>query len=58
LGELCGSAAGKLHTGSSRNDQVATDLRLWLLEHLPELDEAWQGFQAALLERAEKISVS
>jgi argininosuccinate lyase len=32
LGELCGAAAGKLHTGRSRNDQVATDLRLWLLE--------------------------
>lgn len=30
LGELIGSVAGKLHTGRSRNDQVATDLRLWL----------------------------
>jgi argininosuccinate lyase len=54
LGELCGPAAGKLHTGRSRNDQVATDLRLWMLERLPELDEAMGGLQSALLERAEK----
>jgi argininosuccinate lyase len=53
LGELCGAKAGKLHTGRSRNDQVATDLRLWLLEHLPALDGALAGFQASLLERAE-----
>ena len=53
LGELCGGTAGKLHTGRSRNDQVATDLRLWLLEHLPELDDALAGFQATLLGRAE-----
>jgi argininosuccinate lyase len=32
LGELIGDAAGKLHTGRSRNDQVATDFRLWLME--------------------------
>jgi argininosuccinate lyase len=54
LGELCGPVAGKLHTGRSRNDQVATDLRLWLLEHLPVLDEGLSDFQAALLERAEQ----
>ena len=53
LGELVGAVAGKLHTGRSRNDQVATDLRLWVLEALPELDQALAGFQAALLERAE-----
>ncbi len=34
LTELIGAAAGKLHTGRSRNDQVATDLRLWLREEL------------------------
>jgi argininosuccinate lyase len=53
LGELCGGPASKLHTGRSRNDQVATDLRLWLLDHLAELDEALAGFQAALVEKAE-----
>ena len=53
LGELIGPAAGKLHTGRSRNDQVATDLRLWLLEHLPRLGSAIKELQAALLRRAE-----
>ena len=38
LAELIGPLAGKLHTGRSRNDQVATDFRLWLLEALPMLD--------------------
>ena len=36
LGELIGAAAGKLHTGRSRNDQVATDMRLWMLDNLPK----------------------
>jgi argininosuccinate lyase len=53
LGELIGPAAGKLHTGRSRNDQVSTDLRLWLLDHIPELDATIAGLQQALLERAE-----
>ena len=35
--ELIGTAAGKLHTGRSRNDQVATDMRLWLVEALDEM---------------------
>ncbi len=53
LGELIGPLAGKLHTGRSRNDQVATDLRLWLLENLPPVEMAINELQAALLERAE-----
>jgi argininosuccinate lyase len=53
LGELIGPLAGKLHTGRSRNDQVATDLRLWLLEALPRLDAELAGLQSALVERAE-----
>jgi argininosuccinate lyase len=53
LGELIGPLAGKLHTGRSRNDQVATDFRLWLLENLPALDGAFKELQAALLGRAE-----
>ncbi len=52
LGELIGALAGKLHSGRSRNDQVATDLRLWLLDHLPALDEELRGLQGALLDRA------
>src|SRR5512141_823954 len=53
LGELIGAAAGKLHTGRSRNDQVATDFRLWMLDSLPLLDEAIQGLQSVLLALAE-----
>ncbi len=53
LGELIGALAGKLHTGRSRNDQVVTDLRLWLLEYLPRLDKSIANLQAALVERAE-----
>lgn len=54
LGELIGPLAGKLHTGRSRNDQVATDLRLWLIDHIPHLDAALSDLQKALLERAEQ----
>jgi argininosuccinate lyase len=53
LGELIGPAAGKLHTGRSRNDQVTTDFRLWVLDHLPVLDAAIREMQTALVERAE-----
>jgi argininosuccinate lyase len=53
LSELIGPLAGKLHTGRSRNDQVATDLRLWLLEALPRLDHAISGLQGAIIARAE-----
>jgi argininosuccinate lyase len=52
LGELIGPLAGKLHTGRSRNDQVATDFRLWLLEALPALDDAIVGLQQVLVGRA------
>src|SRR3990172_6705848 len=53
LGELIGPLAGKLHTGRSRNDQVATDFRLWMLASISSLDEAARGLQSALLARAE-----
>ena len=54
LGELIGPLAGKLHTGRSRNDQVATDFRLWILETLPKLDAAIAGLQSTLVMLAEK----
>ncbi|MEW5830597.1 MAG: argininosuccinate lyase [Chloroflexota bacterium] len=54
LGELIGPLAGKLHTGRSRNDQVATDFRLWMLDTLPELDSAISILQSALVALAEK----
>ena len=53
LGELIGETAGKLHTGRSRNDQVATDFRLWMLEALPELQNAIRGLQGVLVSVAE-----
>ncbi|MEA5079845.1 MAG: argininosuccinate lyase [Anaerolineaceae bacterium] len=53
LGELIGAAAGKLHTGRSRNDQVATDFRLWMLETLPQVSSAIQGLQTTLVLVAE-----
>ncbi|HBG74781.1 MAG: argininosuccinate lyase [Chloroflexi bacterium GWB2_49_20] len=53
LGELIGPLAGKLHTGRSRNDQVATDFRLWMLDALPVLDVAIKGFQSSLVTVAE-----
>ncbi len=52
LGELVGPAAGKLHTGRSRNDQVATDFRMWLLDTLPALDAAVRGLQSTLVSLA------
>ena len=54
LGEIIGSLSGKLHTGRSRNDQVATDFRLWMLDNIPALDAALVDLQSALVERAEQ----
>src|SRR5688572_3894750 len=53
LAELIGEAAGKLHTGRSRNDQVATDFRLWMLGAIPTLAAATKDLQSALVEQAE-----
>lgn len=52
LGELIGPAAGKLHTGRSRNDQVATDFRLWVMEAEATVIQRLRGLQRALLEQA------
>ncbi len=53
LYELAGPVAGKLHTGRSRNDQVATDVRLYLLEEVDRLGEQITALQRALLMQAE-----
>jgi argininosuccinate lyase len=53
LTETLGSVAGKLHTGRSRNDQVATDTRLWLRGAVLELDSALSGLISATCDRAE-----
>ena len=47
LGELIASVAGKLHTGRSRNDQVATDVRLWLRDQIDQLAAALRDVQQA-----------
>ncbi len=52
LTELVGPVGGKLHTGRSRNDQVATDFRLWLLEESTALDGLLREVQQALVDRA------
>ena len=54
LGELIGDAAGRLHTARSRNDQVATEFKLWVRDALDRLDRAIKGLQAALIKRAEQ----
>jgi len=51
--ELVGDAGRKLHTGRSRNDQVATALRLWLRDAIDEINGAARGAQGALLDLAE-----
>jgi argininosuccinate lyase len=53
LTELIGDAAGRLHTGRSRNDQVATDFRLWMLHAIPVLTGALKDMQSALVGQAE-----
>ncbi len=51
--DTIGPVAGKLHTARSRNDQVATDVRLWLQRRLPEVEGAIGALLSALLDRVE-----
>ena len=53
LAELIGPAAGRLHTARSRNDQVATDFRLWVRDCIDGFDAALKDLQSALLDKAE-----
>ncbi len=52
LAELIGPVAGRLHTARSRNDQVATDFRMWVREACLAADAALGALQAALVDRA------
>ncbi len=52
LAEIIGPAAGRLHTGRSRNDQVATDFRLWVREACARADAGLAALQRALLAQA------
>ncbi len=54
LSELIGDAAGRLHTARSRNDQVATDFKLWVRDELDALDSETEKLQATLIDRAEE----
>ncbi len=54
LGERIGPLAGKLHTGRSRNDQVATDLRLWARRAVDRLDRAIVALERSLVGLAER----
>src|SRR5467141_2578095 len=52
LAELIGPAAGRLHTARSRNDQVATDFRLWMRDAIDDMDAGLASYQRALAEQA------
>lgn len=54
LTELVGAVGGKLHTGRSRNDQVATDFRLWTMGAIEEVDNLLHAVQIALITQAEQ----
>jgi argininosuccinate lyase len=54
LSELIGPAAGRLHTARSRNDQVATDFKLWVRSRIDEIDGLLADYQRALAEKALK----
>ena len=54
LAALIGAPAGRLHTARSRNDQVATDMRLWVRDTLDELDGQMRDLQLALAEKAQE----
>jgi argininosuccinate lyase len=54
LAELIGAPAGRLHTARSRNDQVATDFRLWVRDAIDRLDRQLMALQAALIAQAER----
>ena len=54
LTALVGDAGKRLHTGRSRNDQVATDIRLWLRDTIDAIDGLLRSYQSALLDLAER----
>lgn len=54
LTELIGPLGGKLHTGRSRNDQVATDVRLWLLNEAKDVEQGLRALIRVMVERADQ----
>ena len=53
LGELVGNVAGKMHTGRSRNDQIATDVRLYVIDAIQDLRSAVGDLQQTIVAKAE-----
>ncbi|MGB3738161.1 MAG: lyase family protein, partial [Pontixanthobacter sp.] len=58
LTELVGPVAGRLHTARSRNDQVATDFRLWVRETIDATDAGLRALQCALVSQADVHAAS
>ncbi|MFN9580336.1 MAG: argininosuccinate lyase [Novosphingobium sp.] len=58
LAELIGPVAGRLHTARSRNDQVATDFRLWVRDAIDQADAGLRALQVALVTRAGEHAAS
>jgi argininosuccinate lyase len=58
LAELIGPVAGRLHTARSRNDQVATDFRLWVRDAFDQMDDGLAALQRALVTRAGEHAAS
>ena len=57
LQEIIGDTAGKLHTARSRNDQVVTDLKLWLRKDIDMILEELKILKKIIIKNAEKISM-
>ena len=57
LKDLIGDAGGRLHTGRSRNDQVATDFRLWVRGACDNTIESLQVLISSLIDKANKITI-
>ncbi len=58
LTDLIGPAGGRLHTGRSRNDQVALDVRLWVRDTIDSVETMLRDLQAALIDRADQYSAT
>ena len=58
LAELIGEPSGRLHTARSRNDQVATDFRLWVRAAIGQIDTGLRAFQSTLVMRADEHAES
>src|SRR6478736_6702701 len=56
LTDIIGPAGGRLHTGRSRNDQIALDVRLWVRDTIDKFELMLRELQAALIDRAEEYA--